>query len=351
MSDTPRIVLAVSQPISAGYVDGVPKTDYLRLAELTGAQLVGNDVGRRSALDRRIESFTALDMRQASHILKHYPDADAYLSFSERVGIPLGMLLGRRRSRPAHIVIAHGLNSHPKRLLNAFVGWGRGVDRMIVLAASQLPFAEGFTPGRAMFLKGGVTDHEFYRPTGAADEGYVLSIGSESRDYETLLAAAEGLDVPIRILSASPWARRSKSTTRPAPANVEYLPRAGATELRDLYARARAVVVPLMDVDYAAGHNAVLEAMCMGKPLVVSGSRGIVDYVEHGVNALVVPVGDAGAMAQALNDVCRDDSLRESLGAAGRRMVDESLNPAVYVRDLMSCVSEVLRARQEVAEQ
>ena len=44
--------------------------------------------------------------------------------------------------------------------------------------------------------------------------------------------------------------------------------------LRDLYARARVVVVPLGDVDYDAGVTAITEALAMAKPVIVTQTRG-----------------------------------------------------------------------------
>ena len=58
--------------------------------------------------------------------------------------------------------------------------------------------------------------------------------------------------------------------------------------------------------------------MATGKAVVVSASPGVIDYVEDGVTALVVPCGDADALRDAVNRLLTDHDLRRRMGAAAR---------------------------------
>ena len=49
--------------------------------------------------------------------------------------------------------------------------------------------------------------------------------------------------------------------------------------MRQLYSAARFVVVPLLEVDFQAGVTVILEAMAMGKAVIVSGTRGQTDVL------------------------------------------------------------------------
>jgi glycosyltransferase involved in cell wall biosynthesis len=62
--------------------------------------------------------------------------------------------------------------------------------------------------------------------------------------------------------------------------------------------------------------NALLEAMSCGAPAVVSDAVAG-ELVADGVSGLVVRAGDAAALAEALEKLMRDASLRKSLGEAG----------------------------------
>ncbi len=67
--------------------------------------------------------------------------------------------------------------------------------------------------------------------------------------------------------------------------------------------------------------NSVLEAYASGVPLVSTRVGGVPDIVEDGVTGLLVPPGDAQAMAAALARLLEDPALAVSLAAAGRAQV------------------------------
>src|SRR5262249_19811803 len=60
-----------------------------------------------------------------------------------------------------------------------------------------------------------------------------------------------------------------------------------------------------------------LEAMACGAAVVVTDNGGSGQYARDGENALVVPVGDDEAMAEAMLALLRDDGLRNRIAAAG----------------------------------
>ena len=64
--------------------------------------------------------------------------------------------------------------------------------------------------------------------------------------------------------------------------------------------------------------NVLLEAQAVGLPAVVSDIGGNVAVVKDGKNGLVVPVGDAGALAEAMVRLYRSPELRARMGLAAR---------------------------------
>lgn len=83
-----------------------------------------------------------------------------------------------------------------------------------------------------------------------------------------------------------------------------------------LFRSARAVVVPSVWSDPCP--TVVLEAMAAGRPVVGSASGGIVDMVVDGQTGLLVPPGDAIALAEALATVLRQPESARAFGVAGR---------------------------------
>jgi len=67
----------------------------------------------------------------------------------------------------------------------------------------------------------------------------------------------------------------------------------------------------------------VLEASACGAPLVVSRLPYCGEWFVDGENGLIVPVRDAQRLGQGLMELCTDAALRERLGSAGRRLVEQ----------------------------
>ena len=69
--------------------------------------------------------------------------------------------------------------------------------------------------------------------------------------------------------------------------------------------------------------NAVLEAQAMSVPVVCTDADGLAENVLNGITGYVVPRRDALAMAEKITALGRDGDLRQKMGAAGRRRVEE----------------------------
>jgi glycosyltransferase involved in cell wall biosynthesis len=90
-------------------------------------------------------------------------------------------------------------------------------------------------------------------------------------------------------------------------------------ELAALYAQAQVAVVPSL---YEGFSLPAIEAMACGVPLVATTGGAIPEVVgRSGVTALLVPPGDAEALAAAVRRVLDDPDLANRLGADGRRRV------------------------------
>jgi glycosyltransferase involved in cell wall biosynthesis len=83
---------------------------------------------------------------------------------------------------------------------------------------------------------------------------------------------------------------------------------------------------------YEGFGNVLIEAMACGAPVVATDTDGARDIVQRGENGLLVPVGDANAMAGAIVALVRDRSLWSRLAANARRRAMDYDAAAVAAR-------------------
>jgi glycosyltransferase involved in cell wall biosynthesis len=88
---------------------------------------------------------------------------------------------------------------------------------------------------------------------------------------------------------------------------------------------------------------AVLEAAALGVPVVASDVGGIPELVDDGRTGLLVPPGDAAALAAALIRLVQDPATAARLGAAAWARVRERHDPARHLEALVRLYEDVRR--------
>jgi glycosyltransferase involved in cell wall biosynthesis len=97
--------------------------------------------------------------------------------------------------------------------------------------------------------------------------------------------------------------------------------------------------------------NALLEAMAFARPVVTTSAGGSAEVVVDGDSGLVVPPGDADALAAAIERVLRDPSFARLLGERGERRVRENFSLDAMLRAIDELYrTQLARAGIEVAD-
>jgi len=92
------------------------------------------------------------------------------------------------------------------------------------------------------------------------------------------------------------------------------------SDVPDLYAQAHVVTLPSY---YGEGlPKTLIEAAACGRPIVTTDHPGCRDAIEDGVTGLLVPVRDAGALADALQRLIENPEERRAMGRAGRELAE-----------------------------
>jgi len=370
----PRVLVTVGTDAARDTTAG-PRRDYAVLAETLGATLLDRrDVGR-SRIARAIRQVAGLATAQAWLAFSRRGEYDAIVTDGEHVGIPLAMMLRLSRAPVRHITIGHRLSSRKKWIFFRGLSAHRRIDRIAVHSRLQFNIAIaklGVEPERLALVPYQV-DTAYWRPDAVAEERLVVSAGLEHRDYATLFRAVEGLGAQVVIGAASNWSRHEfAEVARPANVLVDSFDYAS---LRDLYARAALVVVPLADVDNQAGVTTILEAMSMGKAVVVTQSLGQTDVVEdrrlqargplrprpasltrrfaeHAripvePTGLYVAPGDSDGLRRAISYLLEHPDERAHLGRAARRTVEALFTVEQFAERMRALVDSCLQPSRE----
>ncbi len=271
---TTFICVSASRDQAAQLQADGPRRDFVALAAaVDGETLFASNTRAKGLIGR----LTGPHLRQAWATARRARAGDTVFADGEHIGIPLlGFLAATGRRRVRVVMLGHLVTRRWKRLL--FRLTSRLVPAGVVVVHSEVQ-AHGIRRvlGRGWEVKlvPYQVDTSFWRSASSAPpDGPIIAVGSENRDYETLAAAVGGLDRKVIIAAGSHWARTLAGSSE-LPANVEYRSTAMSfADLRDAYAAASLVVMPLQDVDNQSGVTGILEAMSMGRPVVVTASNG-----------------------------------------------------------------------------
>jgi glycosyltransferase involved in cell wall biosynthesis len=160
-----------------------------------------------------------------------------------------------------------------------------------------------------------------------------------------LLDAWRRADLPENAILAF----AGEGPIKPAGRGVRTLGRVERSTLPRLYKAADALVLPsIRTATFLEPWGLVVnEAMHQGTPVIASDAVGAVagGLVKDGRNGLVVPAGDAQALATRIAALARNPELREQLGQAAGRDV-QPFSEAAWVEGMQRALQAVGAARE-----
>ncbi|MEP6593275.1 MAG: glycosyltransferase [Acidobacteriota bacterium] len=192
-------------------------------------------------------------------------------------------------------------------------------------AAREVLTAEGVAPGSIAVIANGVDPLWFDLPDHQRPIRTVITVANlrPEKSHEALLEAAAALapthpDLRFQIVGDGP--RRQALEARAAAlglgGSVHFL--GHRDDVPALLAAADLFVLPSRSEAFP---NGVIEAMAAGLPVVACAVGGLVDLIEPGTTGLLVPPGDAAALAAAIARLAGDAVEAASLGRAARLAV------------------------------
>jgi glycosyltransferase involved in cell wall biosynthesis len=208
-------------------------------------------------------------------------------------------------------------------------------------AARELLLERAGLPERHVRVAELGVDAAWWQPTPLPGEGIVLSVGRDlARDYQTLAHAVAGLDARVVLV-----AKEENLHGVSLPPNVEVRLNIGPLEVRDLYAEARCVVVPVHPAGDSRGTEnsgtiALLEAMAAGRPVIATDRPFLRDYVSE-QSATLVPAGGVEELRTAISRLLTDDALANERTRAARAAVEMRFSTVHAAERLARAITEL----------
>jgi glycosyltransferase involved in cell wall biosynthesis len=155
-------------------------------------------------------------------------------------------------------------------------------------------------------------------PAAVAGE-YICALGSQGRDYATLMRAMSKLPSVKLVVVATPASIAGLSI----PDNVEVRCGVPLSEAMNILAHSRFNVVTLKGSRVPCGHVTIVAGMHFGKSTVVTDSLGIADYVHNEVNGITVTPYDVDGLALAIESLWYSRANDSKLGTQAQRFASE----------------------------
>lgn len=282
----------------------------------------------RSHAARAARALGRYEWLETLHKAKLQRSADMCVCWDERAGVPSALRGG--------IPVATGIiwltdRRRAQRLAGRAL---RRAYRVWALSSAQLPILRdelGVPQDRLRHLLFGI-DADFFTAAGTEPvPGLVASAGSDSdRDNATLLQA-------MHLVQRRIGHARLEIATRqdiPVPSELGVHHRQlSHPQMRELYWRSQVVVVAVRPNVHVSGVTVALEAMACGRPVIISATPGMSDYITSQWGVLVPP-GDPDALAAAVIRLLNDPAEAAALGAAGHKAVQDAFSTELQAQRL-----------------
>lgn len=216
------------------------------------------------------------------------------------------------------------------------------VDKIVVYSHSEINYyAKTFDvpQNKFCFMPLGISEaKKLERTKEKLKKPFLLSVGRSNRDYEFLFKCAEKILMPIVLITDINF--------NSIPENVILFNNTIGDEYLKILNECYAVLVPLKDINISSGQLVMLQAMQRGKPMVITESNTIGDYVENNVNAVISPKNES-VFIKLVNRLIDDSLLYKRLSDNSYRIYKERFTLYMMGRNLAKVLN---MGKEELSE-
>lgn len=201
---------------------------------------------------------------------------------------------------------------------------GKYIDRIICFSENEAEHYKTIFPkasGKFRSTLFGVIDEaEKYTISASAPDsnsgGYLFSVGRSNRDYSFLLQAMDNSPYKL-VIACDSLNAQSPSSNITIRTDVSY-----GESLYTLIANSYCIIVPLDDPNISSGQFVFIQAGMFGKPVIVTKTNTLKEYVIDGYNGIVIDKTEK-ALHNAIQR-CLDPAEYERMSNNARHHYDDT---------------------------
>jgi len=159
-------------------------------------------------------------------------------------------------------------------------------------------------------------DNNDYSDATLSKESYYFSTGMSNRDYDFLIKVFDGISLRLKI--ACP------NITRNTSPNIQFLDNCFGPDMKKYMFNSRAVLIPLKDLNISSGQLVFIQAMQMGKPIIITESNPTRSYLTE-ENAFILR-NDVKSWRDALHILDTDNARYDIMSKANRQRAEKEFS-------------------------
>jgi len=142
---------------------------------------------------------------------------------------------------------------------------------------------------------------------------YICALGSQGRDYATLIAAMKKLPNIKLVIVTNPDSLQGLTI----PGNVKIHTDIPLARAHNILAHSAFMVLPLRDSQVPCGHVTIVSGMFFNKAMIVTNSLGVQDYIEDDKTGVFFESKNVDDLSKKIEALWDDQSKVNQLGQAG----------------------------------
>ncbi len=217
---------------------------------------------------------------------------------------------------------------------------------MITTPSAELArFIEGWGVKRpVVVIPNGVNCHLIQKKS---SDNSVVSVSRlvSWKNIDLLIQACAETNLALKVIGEGPERAKLEATAREFGADVSFLGEIKGDGVVQVLSESG--VFALIS-DYEGLSFALLEAMMVGIPVVVSSNAGNTQVIQNEVNGLVVSIGNLDQTKQALSRLITDNHLKESLSKNAKALVMDKYCEEKQISQMINALKSQVRHPKNV---